>query len=74
MGLQHKYDSVSASKTKDTQWLRNGMSLLKHFPKGDFPSPQYNESSAAGIKEGLQTRRMGLPFGARPPPQAKPLA
>lgn len=74
IGFQPQYDSPSASKTKDSQQQSNAMSLLKHFPKGGFPSPPYTESSIARIKEGLQTGRMGLSYGARPPLQAKPLA
>ena len=75
IGLQPQYDSPSASKTKDSQQQRNAMSLLKHFPKGGFPSPPYTESSIAGIKEGLQTGRMGLLWGlSSSPSQAIGLA
>lgn len=74
IGFQPQYDSPSASKTKDSQQQRNAMSLLKRFPKGGFSSPPHTESSVAGIKEALQTGRMGLSCGAHPPLQAKPLA
>lgn len=73
IGFQPQYDSPSASKTKDSHSKECNV-ITEMFSKGGFSSPPHTESSVAGIKEALQTGRMGLSCGAHPPLQAKPLA
>lgn len=70
IGFQPQYDSPSAN----SQMAKECNVITETFPKRRFSSPPYTESSIAGIKEGLQTGRMGLSCGARPLLQAKPLA
>lgn len=59
IGFQPQYDSPSAN----SQWQRNAMSLLKHFPKGGFLPHHTLSPQLQGLRKVCRQGEWVFPVG-----------